>query len=173
MIEASVLVIGTGAVGGVTAGLMTQGVARVVALDANPEHVARLRDPGLRIDVLGEERVVALDAYASVDELTGPFDFGLITLKAPNIPDVLPALRDRDLVDVFVSLGNGLVQQRVAAIVGADRLIAGTVEFGATNLGPGHVSQTTRNPYVIGELDGWKFAVPAYSALIVCAPGAK
>jgi 2-dehydropantoate 2-reductase len=154
VIEASVLVIGTGAVGGVTAGLMSHGVARVVALDANPEHVERLRGPGLRIDVLGEERVVTLDAHASVDELIGPFDFGLITLKAPNIPDVLPALRDRDLVDVFVSLGNGLVQQRVAAIVGADRLIAGTVEFGATNLGPGHVSQTTRNPYVIGELDG-------------------
>ena len=82
-----------------------------------------------------------LDAHASIDELTGRFDFGLITLKAPNIPDVLPALRERDLVDVFVSLGNGLVQQRVAAIVGADRLIAGTVEFGATNLGPGHVAR--------------------------------
>ena len=154
MIDAGVLVIGTGAVGGVTAGLMTGNVARVVALDANPEHVERLRGPGLRIDVLGEERVVVLDAHASVDELAGPFDFGLITLKAPNIPDVLPALQERGLVDVFVSLGNGLVQQRVAAIVGADRLIAGTVEFGATNLGPGHVSQTTRNPYVIGELDG-------------------
>ena len=91
-----------------------------------PRHVERLRGPGLRIDVMGEERVVVLDAHASVDELTGPFDFGLITLKAPNIPDVLPALQERGLVDVFVSLGNGLVQQRVAAIVGADRLIAGT-----------------------------------------------
>lgn len=154
MIDASVLVIGTGAVGGVTAGLMAQGVSRVVALDANPEHVALLRGRGLRIDVLGEERVVALDAHTSIDELTGPFDFGLITLKAPAIAQVLPALSERGLVDVFVSLGNGLVQQKVAAIVGADRLIAGTVEFGATNLGPGHVRQTTRNPYVIGELDG-------------------
>jgi 2-dehydropantoate 2-reductase len=154
MIDAGVLVIGTGAVGGVTAGLMAGGVSRVVALDANREHVELLRGRGLRIDVMGEERVVALDAHTSVDALTGPFDFGLITLKAPALPEVLPALRDRGLVDVYVSLGNGLVQQRVAATVGADRLIAGTVEFGATNLGPGHVRQTTRNPYVIGELDG-------------------
>jgi 2-dehydropantoate 2-reductase len=154
MIDASVLVIGAGAVGGVTAGLMAGGVSRVVALDANAEHVELLRGRGLRIDVMGEERVVALDAHTAIDELTGPFDFGLITLKAPAIADVLPALRRRDLVEVFVSLGNGLVQQRVAAMVGTDRLIAGTVEFGATNLGPGHVRQTTRNPYVIGELDG-------------------
>jgi 2-dehydropantoate 2-reductase len=154
MIDAGVLVIGTGAVGGVTAGLMAGGVSRVVALDANPEHVALLRNPGLRIDVMGEERVVALDAHTSVDALTGPFDFGLITLKAPALPEVLPALRERGIVDVFVSLGNGLVQQRIAELVGAERLIAGTVEFGATNLGPGHVRQTTRNPYVIGELDG-------------------
>jgi 2-dehydropantoate 2-reductase len=154
VIDASVLVIGTGAVGGVTAGLMTGEVDRVVALDANRDHVARLRDPGLRLDHMGHERVVRLDAHASIDDLEGPFDFGLITLKAPSLQSVLPALAERDLVDVYVSLGNGLVQDRVADAVGADRLIAGTVEFGATNHGPGHVSQTTRNPFVIGELDG-------------------
>jgi 2-dehydropantoate 2-reductase len=154
MIDASVLVIGAGAVGGVTAGLMTGGVSRVVALDANPEHVALLCGRGLRLDVMGEERLVVLDAHTSLDALAGRFDFGLITLKAPALPEVLPGLRERDLVDVFVSLGNGLVQEHVAATVGGDRLIAGTVEFGATNLGPGHVRQTTRNPYVIGELDG-------------------
>jgi 2-dehydropantoate 2-reductase len=154
VIGARVLVIGTGAVGGVIAGLMTGRVARVVALDANPEHVQRLRDPGLRLDCMGEERIVALDARTSIDELDGPFDFGLITVKAPSLPAVLPALHERDLVRDYVALGNGLVQDRVADVVGADRLIAGTVEFGATNHGPGHVSQTTRNPFVIGELDG-------------------
>ena len=38
--------------------------------------------------------------------------------------------------------------------VGPERLLVGTVELGATNLGPGHVRQTTINPFVIGELDG-------------------
>ncbi|HKE80798.1 MAG TPA: ketopantoate reductase family protein [Solirubrobacteraceae bacterium] len=154
MIDAGVLVVGAGAIGGVTAGLMTGRVARVVALDANAEHVALCRAPGLRIDVMGEERVVPLDVRGSVDELDGRFDFALITVKAPALPVVLPALRERDIVETYVSLGNGLVQDRVAAIVGADRMLAGTVEFGGTNLGPGHVAQTTVNPFVIGELDG-------------------
>ncbi|MBA2713475.1 MAG: ketopantoate reductase family protein, partial [Rubrobacteraceae bacterium] len=54
----------------------------------------------------------------------------------------------------FVSLGNGLVQDRIAAIVGGDNLVVGTVEWGATNLGAGQLAQTTRAPFVIGEPDG-------------------
>jgi 2-dehydropantoate 2-reductase len=54
----------------------------------------------------------------------------------------------------FVSLGNGLVQERIAGIVGEGRLIWGTVEWGSTNLGPGRLAQTTRGPFIIGEPDG-------------------
>ena len=61
---------------------------------------------------------------------------------------------DLGLVDTFVSLGNGLVQERVAGIVGEEHLIWGTVEWGATNLGPGHLARTTRGPFIIGEPDG-------------------
>jgi 2-dehydropantoate 2-reductase len=100
------------------------------------------------------ERIVPLEAYGSVAELDGRFDFGLITLKAPSLEAALPEIVERDLVDVFVGLGNGLVQDRVAALVGGERLVAGIVEWGATNLGPGHLSQTTRNVFVVGELDG-------------------
>ena len=154
MIDAGVLVIGGGAIGGVTAGLMSGHVRRVAVLDAQREHVSLLRDPGLRLDELGVERMVPLEAHASVAELDGRFDFGLITLKAPSLEAALPGIVERDLVDVFVGLGNGLVQDRVAALVGGERLVAGIVEWGATNLGPGHLSQTTRNVFVVGELDG-------------------
>jgi len=38
--------------------------------------------------------------------------------------------------------------------VGADRLLVGTVEWDATNLGAGHLAQTTEAPFVVGEPDG-------------------
>jgi 2-dehydropantoate 2-reductase len=154
VIDASVLVIGGGAIGGVTAGLMTGHVRRVAVLDANHEHVSLLRDPGLRLDELGTERIVPLEAYGSVAEIDGRFDFGLVTLKAQNLEAALAEIVARDLVEVFAGLGNGLVQDRVAALVGRERLVAGIVEWGATNLGAGHLSQTTRNVFVVGELDG-------------------
>ena len=154
MIEANVLVVGAGAIGGVTAAKMTGEVDRVAVLDANEEHVERMSGDGLIIDDLGEERRVRLEAYADPARLDDPFDFALITLKAAHLESALGPLLDLGLVDTFVSLGNGLVQERVASIVGEERLIWGTVEWGATNLGPGHLARTTRGPFIIGEPDG-------------------
>ena len=154
MIEASVLVVGAGAIGGVTAAKMAGEVDRVAVLDANEDHVERMRGDGLVIDELGEERRVRLEAYADPAGLDSPFDFALVTLKAPHLETALGPLRDLGVVETFVSLGNGLVQERVAGIVGDGRLIWGTVEWGATNLGPGHLAQTTHGPFIIGEPDG-------------------
>jgi 2-dehydropantoate 2-reductase len=154
MIETSVLVVGAGAIGGVTAAKMVDGVRRVAVLDANEEHVERMRGDGLLIDDLGEERRVRLDAHAEPAGLDGPFDFALVTLKAPYLESALGPLLDRGLAETFVSLGNGLVQERIAGIVGGERLIWGTVEWGSTNLGPGHLARTTQGPFIIGEADG-------------------
>ena len=151
-VAADVLVVGAGAIGGVTAALMQGKVRRVMVLDANEEHVAALREPGLRLDRLGEESTVRLDAYARPEELPTTADFALVTLKAAYLEPALPPLRER--AETFVSLGNGLVQDRVAELVGAERLLIGTVEWGATNLGPGRLAQTTQAPFVIGEPDG-------------------
>ena len=87
---------------------------------------------------------------AVTDAAGDAFDFALVTLKAAHHEAVTPLTG----VETFVSLGNGLVQDRLAALVGPGRLIGGIVEWGATNLGPGHLAQTTRGPFVIGELDG-------------------
>jgi 2-dehydropantoate 2-reductase len=154
VIETSVLVIGAGAIGGVTAAKMTGEVDRVAVLDDNEEHVGRMRGEGLLVDDLGEERRVRLEAQADPTGLDGPFDFALITLKAPHLESALGPLLEPGLVDTFVSLGNGLVQERVAGIVGEGRLIWGTVEWGATNLGAGHLARTTLGPFIIGEPDG-------------------
>ena len=154
MIDASVLVVGAGAIGGVTAAKMVGGVRRVAVLDANTEHVARMRSPGLDVEVLGEGRRVALEAHADSADLEGPFDFALVTLKAPHLEAALEPLREGGLAETYVSLCNGLVQERIAGIVGAGNLVWGTVEWGSTNLGPGRLAQTTRAPFVIGEPDG-------------------
>jgi 2-dehydropantoate 2-reductase len=154
MIDASVLVVGAGAIGGVTAAKMTGWVRRVAVLDADCKHVERMRDPGLDLDVLGEGRRVELEAHADPSSLEGPFDFALVTLKAPHLEAALEPLAGGGLAATYVSLCNGLVQERIAGIVGAENLVWGTVEWGSTNLGPGRLAQTTRAPFVIGEPDG-------------------
>lgn len=152
--SARILIVGAGAIGGVTAAHLTRAGHDVTVLDANPEHVRRLLDPGLVFDELGTTSIVPIDAVSTAAGLTGRFDFALTTLKAPYIESALTPLVEGDLVDTYVSCGNGLVQDRVEVIVGRERLIIGIIEWGATNVGPGHVAQTTVAPFVIGEIDG-------------------
>ena len=153
-IDASVLVVGGGAIGGITAAKLSGEVRRVVVLDADERHVARLREPGLIFDEAGAEHTVALDAVASAAELDGEFDFALVAVKSPFHRDALEPLAALPGIDAFVSLGNGLIQDRMAELVGADRLLSCIVEWGGTNLGPGRVVRDTIAPMVVGELDG-------------------
>ena len=124
-----------------------------MVLNANAEHAAPMRDPGLELDRLGERRTSAsYDAYTDPSQLPAEPEFALVTLKAAHLESALTPLRER--AGTFVSLGNGVVAERIADLVGADALLIGTVEWGATNLGPGRLAQTTQAPFVIGEPDG-------------------
>ncbi len=154
MIDANVLVVGGGAIGGITAAKLAGDVRRVVVLDTNKEHVERLREPGLTYEEEGAEHTVALEAVGSADELDGEFDFALIAVKSPFHRAALEPLAATGKIESFVSLGNGLIQDRMVELVGADRLLSCIVEWGGTNLGPGRVVRDTIAPMVVGELDG-------------------
>ena len=91
-----VLVVGGGAIGGITAAQLD---ADVTVLDANAAHVAALRDPGL---VINDEAPVPVDAVDSVDELEGEFDFALIAVKSPLHHVALPPLVERGGIGAFV-----------------------------------------------------------------------
>src|SRR6266540_2459725 len=154
MIDASVLVVGGGAIGGITAAKLAGEVRRVVVLDADEHHVELMREPGLTYEEAGAQHTVALDAVGSPHELDGEFDLALVAVKAPFHRAALEPLAARPGIAAFVSLGNGLIPDRVAQPVGADRLLSCIVEWGATNLGPGRVVRDTIAPMVVGELDG-------------------
>jgi 2-dehydropantoate 2-reductase len=146
-----ILVVGGGAIGGITAAQMQ---SDVVVLDANVEHVARLRDPGLVYEQQGVAHTVVLDAISGIDELDGDFDFALIAVKSPLHQEVLERLVARGGIDTFVSLGNGLIQDRIESIVGKGNLLACVVEWGGSNVGLGRLVRDSLGGFMIGELDG-------------------
>jgi 2-dehydropantoate 2-reductase len=142
-----ILVVGGGAIGGITA---TRIDADVTVLDANEAHVAKLNDPGL---IINDEPPRRLRAVSRVEDLEGEFDFALIGVKAPLHHVAIPPLVERGGIDAFVTLGNGLIQDRIEAMVGTGNLLACLVEWGGTNAGPGHLIRDSEGSYVIGELD--------------------
>jgi 2-dehydropantoate 2-reductase len=154
VIDASVLVVGAGAIGGVTAAKLTGHVRRVTVLDANAEHVARIREPGLTYEERGEAHVTPMEAVADPGELDQVYDLALVAVKAPLHRVALEPLAAAGAAHAFVSLGNGLIQDRLGDLVGRERLLACLVEWAGTNLGPGRVVRDTVAPMVVGELDG-------------------
>lgn len=149
-----VLVVGGGAIGGVTAAHLARSGHDVVVLDTSSEHVSLMSRRGLQFDEPTGTSTVRVPAVESADDLNGQFDFALITLKAPYLRSALTPLMEAGRIDTYVSLGNGLVQNVIGDVVGRDRFVVGITEWGATNLGPGHLAQTTVAPFVIGEVDG-------------------
>src|SRR3954447_561606 len=152
MIEASVLVVGGGAIGGVTAARMTGAVRRVTVLDTNAEHVARLNDPGLVYEELGHEHTVRVEG--ATEPPAEDYDFALIGVKSPFHRAALAPLAASGRIAAFVTLGNGLIQDRVAEIVGRESPLACLVEWAGTTLGPGRLVRDTVGAMVVGELDG-------------------
>jgi 2-dehydropantoate 2-reductase len=146
-----ILVVGGGAIGGITAAQLD---ADVVVLDANEAHVAALRSPGLVYEQEGEERTAVLDAVCTVDELDGEFDYALVAVKSPLHRAALEPLVRRGGIATFVSMGNGLIQDRMESIVGRGNLLACIVEWGGSNVGPGRLVRDSLGGYMVGELDG-------------------
>jgi 2-dehydropantoate 2-reductase len=156
---ARVLVVGVGSIGGVVLGGLLQQdpavLSEVVGLSSNADVRAAVAAGGLRVrSSLGEHggpaRVVA--------ELTAdepPFDYVLLATQPPQVEaatrEALPWLAPDGRM---VVLQNGLCEDRVAALVGADRVLGAVVGWGASTLGPGAYERTSEGAFVIGRMDG-------------------
>lgn len=146
--------VGAGAVGGFVAASLTDSGADVFVIDTNDEHVRLLRDPGLRVDGLGEGAHTVLRA-GSLDDAPVEPDVVLLAVRSGATSAALEQLGPHltPTTDV-VSLQNGLNEDRIASAIGPDRTIGCVVGFGATWIGPGHISLDANGHLTIGRLDG-------------------
>ena len=150
IVELDVLVVGGGAIGGSTAALMTGRVRASWCSTPTRARRAHAR-PGAELDDSANAARVKLDAYAVGRRAAGEFDFALS--RSRHADRGRAARLSRDLVETLVSLGNGLVHDRIAAIVGRERLLIGTVEWARPTWARAPGARRP-SPFVIGEPDG-------------------
>lgn len=154
-----IAILGAGSLGTIVGAYLADGGMDVELIDAYQEHVDALNQTGAK--VVGTTEFHAKVKAITPDQKSGTYDLVLLLTKQLSngtiLQELLPFLHDESIV---CSLQNGIPEENVASIVGAARVIAGSVEFGATFMEPGVSSLTTeyaqfkKYAFQIGELNG-------------------
>ncbi|MBN1132327.1 MAG: 2-dehydropantoate 2-reductase [Bacteroidales bacterium] len=152
--ELRILMIGAGAIGGITAAMMKEKDYDVTLVSKYPELAKSIREKGLHIFGHCGNRYVQLQAVSTIDELSGKFDVVFIATKTNDMPEaaekVRPLLAPGSRV---VSMQNGIAEEKLAGIVGIERTVGCVVGFGATMVEPGELEMTSLGEMLVGYLD--------------------
>jgi 2-dehydropantoate 2-reductase len=153
-----IAVVGCGAMGSVYAGLLASAGHEVWAVDTWSEHMAAIRERGLRVAGASGDRTVPLaGAVAKPDEVGQPMDLVILATKSPQVEqaaDALAVLLGPDTP--VISIQNGLGSpQKVADRLGPERVVIGVVGgFGASVPEPGYAHHNGMEFVRLGELAG-------------------
>ena len=151
-----IAVVGAGAMGSVYAGLLGAAGNEVWAVDVSAEHVAAIREAGLRVEGASGDRTVRIGATTDPAEI-GTVDLVIIATKAMHVREA--ALSTRSLLGpdtVVLPIQNGLGSADVVAeVLGDDRVAVGVAGgFGASLVAPGHAHHHGYELIRIGERHG-------------------
>ncbi len=172
---AKVAIVGCGAMGSVYAALMASRGHDVHAVTLWADHAEAMARHGLRVEGASGDRTVRLHAATTTDGI-GPCDLVIIATKAFDVEaaarSALPLLAPHTVVQ---TIQNGLGSaERVAPIVGAERLAVGVVGgFGASLRAPGHVHHNGMEMVRFGPYAGLPRAALEASAAVWESAGLK
>ena len=143
---------GAGGIGGIVAATLTEVGAAVTAVTTNAQIHAAVEATGYRVTDEGEERVVRGSISAAPE---GSYDLCILATQPPNVEDAArTAVRHLAGDARVVVLQNGLCEERVASIVGPERVIGAIVAWGASMPSPGRYERTAHGGFSVGRLAG-------------------
>jgi 2-dehydropantoate 2-reductase len=147
-------IVGAGAIGGILGAHLARAGEAVVLVDQDAEHVEAIRRHGLEVTGPGGGFRVTLPACRP-EEVRGPLGRVVLAVKALHTRDALvpivPLLTPESYV---VSMQNGLEEETIAALVGAERTVGACLTFGGHYQEPGRVVYSGPGTLRVGELDG-------------------
>src|SRR5688572_977894 len=152
-----ITIYGAGAIGGLLGAALARAGEDVLLVDKVSEHVEVMNRRGLRISG-AEEFTVPVHACVP-DDLRGPLGVTFLAVKSQDTDAALDVLASKAGPDtLIVSMQNGVNPPRLAARLGAERVIAAFVSYPADWQGPGHIEHGGLGDVWLGELDGRRTA---------------
>lgn len=152
-----ILVYGAGAMGTSLGVLLTRGGVPCDLVTRNADHVGMLKGRGAVLIESGKEAVTPVSALLP-QEMTGKYDVIFLSTRQRENEAVarflLPFLAEDG---AFVTVQNGLPEEGLAEILGADRVYGAALGWGAELVGAGKVSVTSEEyRLALGAFGGGK-----------------
>jgi 2-dehydropantoate 2-reductase len=149
-----VAVVGAGAIGGITAAMLTRSGFDVEVVCKHQETMDLALSPGLHVFGIKGDLHVPVKAVKNSADLSGPKDVVFLATKATEAVvaarELLPFLHGDSML---VSLQNGICEDAIAEAIGRERVIGCVVGWGATMHGPAELEMTSEGEFVIGNID--------------------
>ena len=147
---------GAGSLGTVLGAYITKNGGEIDLINRNKAHVEAINQNGAKIT--GTVEMTTPVKAITPDEMSGKYDVILLMTKQLHNKEVVTFLKDYlAQKGVIVTLQNGLPEPGIADIVGNDRTMGCTVEWGATLSAPG-VCTLTSSPdslsFHMGKMEG-------------------
>jgi len=147
-------VIGAGSLGCVYGGNLARIGQRVCFVDIWQEHVQRIRSEGLRVEGLTGSFTVSCDAAANAREVPQA-DVAIVCVNAYSTEQAAHTAKMLLKPEGYcLTLQNGVGNvEKLTAVLGTGRVLAGLSFQSGDLVGPGHVRHTNNGPTYLGELD--------------------
>lgn len=147
----SFLVLGAGAIGGITAAYLKKHGYDVEIVCKYDDYAKLISEKGINVTTLTGRFNVKIPAYSSVSQVRGRKDIILHATKASDMIDA--AVEAQSLLSedgYFVSMQNGICEEALAKAVGSHRVIGCVTGWGATMGARGNLEMTSTGDFILG-----------------------
>jgi len=150
-----IVIVGPGAMGCLFAAFLARKGQDVWILDKHKERSARINLQGISVEGVAGNWQVNVQAAANAQEISNP-DLAIICVKTYDTKSAAisaKALPGENFSVLTLQNGIGNVEL-ISEVVGAERVIGGVTNLGATLLDTGKVRYAGKGETIIGRLDG-------------------
>lgn len=150
-----IVIVGPGAMGLLFAGFLSKSKEEIWILDKNKERAATINQNGVTVEGVSGKWNAKVKTTSSTKDIENP-DLIIIATKSYDtksaITQAMPLVAEKTGV---LTLQNGIGNvEIIAEAAGADKVIAGTTNLGATLIDTGAVRHAGNGETIIGKIDG-------------------
>lgn len=152
--DLSFLVLGAGAIGGITAAIMKKSGYDVDILCRDEKYASQITEHGIVVKGVCGSFTVKIPAYTSISGIKGKKDIILHATKATDMVEAAknaaPVLKENGF---FVSMQNGICEDELGSAIGKAMVIGCITGWGATTESRGVLDMTSTGDFILGYPD--------------------